>query len=147
MRKNIAQIFFNHMGYPQDVEDFLLPYVIRSLVVLEGMFKEEVTLLSLCKCKLRFITFLKEHALEDMKKRGMHTQCTRLFDLETKLREVIDTLPEISKRTPYFEDFFFSFGREGAGIGLTESNMKSYMNGTLKIIDIIESQPEIVFRV
>jgi hypothetical protein len=147
MAKNIAQIFFNHMGYPRDLEDFLLPYIIRSLVILQDMFREEVTLTSLCECRLRFIVFLKDRASEDMKKRGMHEPLRRLSELETKIRETLYEIPDISKKAPYFEDFFFSFGREGAGIKLTELNMQSYMNGTLKILDIIESQPELVFRV
>jgi hypothetical protein len=147
MGKTIAEIFFNHMGYPRDLEDFLLPYVIRSLVILEDTFQDDVTLLSLCRCRLRFVSFLKEKASEDMIRRGMETSVTQLEALRVSIEKKIEEIPAVMEKTPFFEDFFFAFGREDTGVKFSEENQRRYMNGELKIIHIIESQPEIIFRV
>lgn len=147
MGKTIAQVFFNHMGYPAEIENLLLPYIIRSLVILEDVFQENATLLSICKCRLRFVSFLKEKGSEDMTRHGMEAAVSKLTILETKIREKIDEIPGILADTPSFEDFFFAFGSNDAGIKFSDENQRRYMNGELKIINIIESQPEIIFRV
>lgn len=134
------------MGYPRDLEDFLLPYVIRSLVILEDTFQEDVTLLSLSKCRLKFVSFLKEKASGDMTERGMEASVARLEALETSIRKKIEEIPAVMEKTPFFEDFFFVFRRDD-GVKFSEENQRRYMNGELKIIHIIESQPEIIFWV
>ncbi len=147
MGKTIAQVFFNHMGYPAEIENLLLPYIIRSLVILEDVFQENATLLSICQCRLKFISFLKEKGSEDMTRHGMEASVARLEALETSIREKIEEIPAVMEKTPFFEDFFFAFGRDDTGVKFSEENQRRYMNGELKIIHIIESQPEIIFRV
>jgi len=144
---NIAQVFFNHMGYPEEIENILLPYIVRSFVILEDMFKKDATLLSICQCRLRFISFLKEKGSEDMTRRGMGAVVSKLGTLEVKIQEKINDIPGILAENPSFEDFFFAFGSDDAGIKFSDENQIRYMNGELKIIHIIESQPEIIFRV
>jgi hypothetical protein len=140
----IIEVFFEKSGYPDELREMLSPHILVSLLTgFQDLYKKDLDLLLLCRARLKFIrilltshkffnSFENEETAEKI--RG------RLKDLKRRVEKQIDEILSVGEESFVNEMIFIS-----KAIGLNEENRNLFINRNFHLVDLLETQPEIMF--
>jgi len=137
----IVEVFFRNTDYPDEIRDLFSPFVLTGPLVISEFFQKDLNLELLCRARVKFVEYLLHGDFaQKMVLMNKHDVCSRLVLLQKRLLDMIEKLREDQTVSNFAEEWMFLSGR------LNDENSELYTEGKLTFLQLLQTQPEIFFR-